>query len=52
MIDPYSPPRDLFSKIQGEQAKERDRLREKFEKGLAETPKDSDEPPDHPFRFD
>ena len=44
--------RDLFSKIQTEQAKEKDRLREKFEKGLAETPKDVDEPPDSPFRWD
>jgi bifunctional DNA-binding transcriptional regulator/antitoxin component of YhaV-PrlF toxin-antitoxin module len=44
--------KDLFSKIQSEQAKEKDRLREKFEKGLAETPKDDDTPPDHPFRFD
>ncbi len=44
--------RDLFGKIQEEQAKEKDRLREKFEKGLAETPKDGDEPPDHPFRWD
>ena len=44
--------RDLFGKIQSEQAREKDRLREKFEKGLAETPKDTDEPPDHPFRWD
>ena len=44
--------RDLFSKIQDEQAKEKDRLRAKFDKGLAETPKDSDEPPDHPMRWD
>jgi bifunctional DNA-binding transcriptional regulator/antitoxin component of YhaV-PrlF toxin-antitoxin module len=44
--------KDLFGKIQAEQAKEKDRLREKFEKGLAETPKDSDEPPDHPLRWD
>ncbi len=44
--------KDLFGKIQAEQAKEKDRLREKFEKGLAETPKEGDEPPDHPFRWD
>jgi bifunctional DNA-binding transcriptional regulator/antitoxin component of YhaV-PrlF toxin-antitoxin module len=44
--------KDLFGKIQAEQAKEKDRLREKFEKGLAEAPKDGDEPPDHPFRWD
>jgi bifunctional DNA-binding transcriptional regulator/antitoxin component of YhaV-PrlF toxin-antitoxin module len=44
--------KDLFSKIQDEQAKEKDRLREKFEKGLKETPKDGDGPPDHPFRWD
>jgi bifunctional DNA-binding transcriptional regulator/antitoxin component of YhaV-PrlF toxin-antitoxin module len=44
--------RDLFGKIQAEQEREKDRLREKFEKGLAETPKDSDEPPDHPFKWD
>ena len=44
--------RDLFGKIQAEQAKEKDRLRERFEKGIAETPKDSDEPPDHPFKWD
>ena len=44
--------RDLFGKIQAEQAKEKDRLREKFEKGLAEAPKDPDEPPDSPFRWD
>lgn len=44
--------RDLFGKIQAEQAKEKDRLREKFEKGLAETPKDGDEPPDHPLKWD
>jgi bifunctional DNA-binding transcriptional regulator/antitoxin component of YhaV-PrlF toxin-antitoxin module len=44
--------RDLFGKIQAEQAKEKDRLREKFEKGLAETPKDDDTPPDHPFGRD
>lgn len=43
---------DLFSKIQSEAAREKDRLREKFEKGLRETPKDGDEPPDHPFRWD
>lgn len=43
---------DLFGKIQAEQAKEKDRLREKFEKGLAETPRDTDEPPDHPFKWD
>jgi len=40
----------LFSKIVGEQEREKQRLREKFEKGLAEAPKDPDEPPDHPFR--
>lgn len=44
--------KDLFSKIQTEQEREKERLRERFEKGLAETPKDSDEPPDHPFRYD
>jgi bifunctional DNA-binding transcriptional regulator/antitoxin component of YhaV-PrlF toxin-antitoxin module len=44
--------RDLFGKIQAEQEKEKERLREKFEKGIAETPKDGDEPPDHPFRWD
>lgn len=44
--------KDLFAKIKGEQQAERERLREKFEKGLAETPKDPDEPPDHPFRWD
>jgi hypothetical protein len=44
--------KDLFGKIQAEQEKEKDRLREKFEKGLAESPKDGDEPPDHPFRWD
>lgn len=43
---------DLFGKVMGEQEREKDRLREKFEKGLKETPKDSDEPPDHPFRWD
>lgn len=43
---------DLFSKIQSEAAREKERLREKFEKGLRETPKDGDEPPDHPFRWD
>ena len=37
---------------QAEQEKEKERLREKFEKGIAETPKDGDEPPDHPFRWD
>ena len=42
---------DLFSKIQGEQQREKDRLREKFEKGLREAPKDGEPPPDHPFRF-
>lgn len=44
--------KDLFGKIQAEQEKEKERLREKFEKGIAETPKDGDEPPDHPFRWD
>lgn len=44
--------RDLFGKIQDAQAKEKDRLREKFEKGLAETPLDSTEPPDSPFGRD
>ena len=44
--------KDLFGKIQAEQAKEKDRLREKFEKGLAETPRDDDTPPDHPFGRD
>jgi bifunctional DNA-binding transcriptional regulator/antitoxin component of YhaV-PrlF toxin-antitoxin module len=44
--------KDLFGKIQAEQEKEKERLRDKFEKGLAETPKDSDEPPDNPFRWD
>jgi bifunctional DNA-binding transcriptional regulator/antitoxin component of YhaV-PrlF toxin-antitoxin module len=43
--------RDLFGKIQAEQAAEKDRLRAKFEKGLAETPQ-SDEPPDSPFGRD
>jgi hypothetical protein len=43
--------KDLFGKIQAEQAKEKDRLREKFEKGLADT-KDDDTPPDHPLRWD
>jgi len=46
------PDQDLLGKIQAQQEKEKDRLREKFEKGLKETPKDSDEPPDHPFRWD
>src|SRR5262245_42380546 len=44
--------KDLFGKIQAEQAKEKDRLRAKSDKGLAETPKDDDTPPDHPFRWD
>jgi bifunctional DNA-binding transcriptional regulator/antitoxin component of YhaV-PrlF toxin-antitoxin module len=44
--------KDLFGKIQAEQAKEKERLREKFDKGLAETPKDDYTPPDHPFRWD
>lgn len=44
--------KDLFAKIQDEQAKEKDRLREKFEKGLKDAPKDDDTPPDHPFRWD
>jgi bifunctional DNA-binding transcriptional regulator/antitoxin component of YhaV-PrlF toxin-antitoxin module len=44
--------KDLFGKIQAEQAKEKDRLREKFEQGIKEAPKDGDEPPDHPFRWD
>lgn len=43
---------DLFAKIVGEQERERQRLREKFEKGLADTAKEPDEPPDHPFRYD
>jgi bifunctional DNA-binding transcriptional regulator/antitoxin component of YhaV-PrlF toxin-antitoxin module len=43
---------DLFAKIQGEQDREKARLREKFEKGLRETPKDGEPPPDHPFRYD
>ena len=46
------PDRDLFDKIQTEQAKEKERLREKFEKGLKEAPKEGEEPPDHPFRWD
>jgi len=44
--------KDLFGKIQSEQAREKDRLREKFEKGLAETPLDDATPPDHPFGRD
>jgi bifunctional DNA-binding transcriptional regulator/antitoxin component of YhaV-PrlF toxin-antitoxin module len=44
--------KDLFGKIQAEQAREKDRLREKFEKGIAETPLDSAEPPDSPFGRD
>jgi len=43
--------KDLFGKIQDEQAKEKDRLRAKFDKGLAES-KDDDTPPDHPFKWD
>ena len=43
---------DLFSKIQGEQEREKQRLRDKFEKGIAEAPKDGEPPPDHPFRWD
>lgn len=44
--------KDLFGKIQAEQAREKDRLREKFEKGIQEKPKEGEEPPDHPFRWD
>ncbi len=44
--------KDLLGKIRSEQEKEKQRLREKFEKGLAETPKDDDTPPDNPFRWD
>lgn len=44
--------KDIFSKIQSEQSKEKDRLREQFEKGLKEKPKDGETPPDHPFRWD
>ena len=43
--------KDLFGKIQSEQAREKDRLRDKFEKGLADS-KDDTEPPDHPLRWD
>lgn len=46
------PDRDLFGKIQAEAEREKERLREKFEKGLREAPKDADEPPDHPLRWD
>jgi bifunctional DNA-binding transcriptional regulator/antitoxin component of YhaV-PrlF toxin-antitoxin module len=44
--------RDLFAKIQSDQKAEKARLLAKFEKGLAEAPKDGDVPPDHPFRYD
>ena len=44
--------KDLFGKIQAEQQREKDRLRDKFEKGLAETNPDDVEPPDHPFGRD
>ena len=44
---------DIFSKVLGEQEREKQRLREKFEKGLAESKEAGDvEPPDHPFRYD
>lgn len=43
--------RDLFGKIQQQQARERDKARELFDKGIAAAG-DDPEPPDHPFRRD
>jgi bifunctional DNA-binding transcriptional regulator/antitoxin component of YhaV-PrlF toxin-antitoxin module len=43
--------RDLFGKVQAEQERELERLRDRFDKGISDAAKD-EEPPDHPFRWD
>ncbi len=44
--------KDLLGRLQEQQEAQRNKARELFDKKLAETPKDDEEPPDHPFRWD